>query len=180
MKFPEHPLFKISKGQQICFVVYDLESWMERMWKFFGIGPWKVNLREENSEREDCDIAELTHLGKQAHFGYKLASARLDDGIIIELIQPTTDDSTFSDFLKEHGEGMHHIGWHFLKSYEEYVNVSKMLEENGFKCLQSSKKYDAWMAYFDTTKVLGTILEISFEDPTKQKPAPLAIYPKPE
>jgi hypothetical protein len=180
MRFPEDPLFKISKGQQICFVVYDLETWMERMWRFFGIGPWKVNLRDENSKEDNSIISEMFYLGKPAHFGYKGASASLENGLIIELIQPTTGDSTFSDYLKQHGEGMHHIGMHIVRNYSEYLQVIHDLEKNGFPCLQSSKIFASRMGYFDTTKVLGTLLEVIYEDPERKRPDPLYIYPKQE
>ena len=153
-------LFKISKPQQICFVVYDLEKWMERMWTVFGIRPWKVNVRDENSTKDNSVISDMVYMGKPAHFGYKLASALLETNLIIELLQPLSGDSIYSDFLKQHGERMQHIGWHMVYSYDEYLKVFKMLEENGFSCLQSAKTFASRIGYFDTTKVLGAILEV--------------------
>jgi methylmalonyl-CoA/ethylmalonyl-CoA epimerase len=170
-------LFKISKAQQICFVVADLDAWMERLWTVFGMGPWKVNYRDPYA-KEDCTwIKDTTYMGNPAHFTYKLASTTFENGMIYELIQPLTGDSTFSKFLKEHGEGVHHIGWHIVNSDDEYLKVCKMLEDNGFPCEQSSRIFRSKMGYYDTTSVLGTMLEVAYEDPTKQRPEPLYMYP---
>jgi hypothetical protein len=75
---------------------------------------------------------------------------------------------------------MHHIGWHNVRTYDEYLKVTRMLEENGFPCLQSFKIFVSRLSFFDTTKVLGTILEVAYRDPDRKRPDPLYIYPKPE
>jgi methylmalonyl-CoA/ethylmalonyl-CoA epimerase len=98
---------------------------------------------------------------------------------MFELIQPLSGENIFSDFLREHGEGMHHIGWHVVHSQEEFDRVTSVLEGQGFPCLQSARVYASQMAYFDTTRVLKTFLEVSYEDPSKKRPDPLYIYPTP-
>lgn len=173
-------LFKINTAQQICFVVHDLEKWMERIWTVFGLGPWGVNIRDENAAEDNSIISDMFYLNKPAHFSYKVATTTFENGLKYELIQPLSGDSTYSDFLKQHGEGMHHIGHHNVYNHDEFLEVIKMLEANGFPCLQSAKTFASRVTYFDTTKVLGTILEVCYRDPARKKPDPLYIYPKPE
>jgi methylmalonyl-CoA/ethylmalonyl-CoA epimerase len=179
MTISNSTLFKINKVHQTAYVVQDVDKSMERMWTLFGIGPWGVHIRDANSTEDHSIISDQVFMGKPAHYGYKLASAVLEGGLSIELIQPTYGDSTFSDFLKKRGEGMHHIGWHILPSYDEFLKTAKMLEENGFPCLQSARVLASRMAYFDTTKVLNTIFEIVYHDPERKRPDPLYIYPTP-
>jgi len=180
MTVASSPVLKINKAQQICFVVHDLEKSMERLWTIFGIGPWKVNIRDENSTKDTSIISDMVYMNKPAHFSYKLASTTLETGLIIELLQPLSGDSTYSDFLKQHGEGLHHIGWHFVHSQDEFLKVTETLERNGFPCLQSAKTFVSRVGYFDTTKVLGAILEVSYDDPAIKRPDPLYIYPTPK
>ena len=179
MTIAESFLFKISKARQICFVVHDLEKWMERTWTFFGIGPWDVRIRDENSTEDHSTISDMVYMGNPAHFGYKSATVLLETGLVIELIQPTSGDSTFSDSLKQHGEGVHHIGMHIVYNYDDYIKNIRALEGNGFPCLQSAKIFGSQVGYFDTTKVLGTFLEVVYEDPAKKRPQPLYVYPTP-
>jgi len=115
---------------------------------------------------------------KPGRFSYKMAEATLGpDGFILEYIQPLSGENIYADFLREHGEGMHHIGWHIVNSQEEFKKVTSMLEGQGFPCLQSARVYASQMAYFDTTSVLNTLLEVSYRDPAKKRPAPHGFYP---
>jgi methylmalonyl-CoA/ethylmalonyl-CoA epimerase len=177
MAIANSPIFTINKVHQNAYVVRDLEKSMERMWTMFGIGPWGVHIRDADSTQDNSLISDQVYMGKPAHYGYKLASAILETGLSIELIQPTYGDSTFSDFLKRHGEGMHHIGWHIVQSYDEFLKVTEKLEENGFPCLQSARVLASRMAYFDTTKALNTIFEVVYQDPARKRPDPLYVYP---
>ena len=170
------PLFNINKAQQVAFVVHDCEKAAERLWKTFGIGPWQIDIRDCDSKLDNEMITNMMYHNKPGCFGYKMAEATLGPhGCIIEYIQPLSGENIYSDFLREHGEGMHHIGWHIVHSQEEFDSVKSMLEGQGFPCLQSARVYASQMAYFDTTSVLNTILEVSYRDPAKKRPAPHRI-----
>ena len=171
------PIIAINRARQICFVVHNLDQSMERMWANFGIGPWKVNLRDQNSANAACQITDMVYMDKPARFSYRVASATLEAGLIIELLQPLAGESTYSDFLQRHGEGLHHIGWHFVDSADELQKVTETMEQSGFPCLQSAKTFVSMVRYFDTTSVLGAILEVCYDDPAIKRPEPLYIYP---
>ena len=168
----DRPLFNINQAKQVGFVVHDCEKTAERLWKLFGIGPWEINIRDHCSTHDNEMIKNMIYRNKPGCFGYKMAEASLPDGVILEYIQPLYGENIYSDFLREHGEGMHHIGWHIVNSQEEFNTVTSLLERQGFPCLQTARIYASQMAYFDTTRVLHTILEVSFRDPTKKRPAP--------
>ena len=177
MAVKHQPLFNINRPQQVAFVVFDVDKTIERLWNVFGIGPWQIDIRDYNSALDNAMIKDMMYRKKPGRFSYKMAETALPDGFILEYIQPTSGENIYSDFLREHGEGMHHIGWHIVNSAEEFSRVTGVLEAQGFPCIQSARVYASQMAYFDTTSVLNTILEVSFRDPAKTRPAPHAIYP---
>jgi methylmalonyl-CoA/ethylmalonyl-CoA epimerase len=172
------PLFNINRAQQVAFVVFDVDKTIERLWNIFGIGPWQIDIRDYKSTLDNAMIKDMMYHKKPGRFSYKMAETTLGpDGFILEYIQPLSGENIYTDFLREHGEGMHHIGWHIVNTAEEFNRVTSVLEEQGFPCLQSARVYASQMAYFDTTSVLNTLLEVSFRDPTKKRPPPHAIYP---
>jgi hypothetical protein len=42
----------------------------------------------------------------------------------------------------------------------------------------SARLYNTAFAYFDTTKVLNTLLEVVWRDPAKTRPAPVRVFPE--
>lgn len=171
------PLFNINRAQQVAFVVHDVDKTIERMWNLFGIGPWAIDIRDCNSTLDNELIRDMKYHGNPGRFSYKMAETKMPDGFILEYIMPLKGENIYSDFLKEYGEGMHHIGWHIVTSEEEFDKVTLMLEDQGFPCIQSARVFASQMAYFDTTSVLNTILEVSYRDPTKTRPEPHGTYP---
>jgi len=149
-------------------VVRDLDKSIESISNVFGIGPWNVNIREANS------LINMTYYGKPARFSFKVASTQNNlDGIEIELIQPISGDNIYSDFLREHGEGIHHLGSHKVDSSEAFDETTQALEGAGFPCMMSARTYRAAFGYFDTTKILNTILEVFWFDPSISPSGPV-------
>jgi methylmalonyl-CoA/ethylmalonyl-CoA epimerase len=136
-------------------VVRDLAKTMESMQNTFGIGPWYVLAYDANS------LKDMTYHGKPARFSFKVARThgRLG-GMEIELIEPVEGDSIYSDFLREHGEGVHHLRCYEVESLEALKVTTMALERQGFPCIMTGRTPRAAFAYFETTPVLKTILEV--------------------
>jgi methylmalonyl-CoA/ethylmalonyl-CoA epimerase len=168
------PAIKITELEQVCFVVRDLNKSMEAMWNNFGIGPWSVFISNASS------MSDMTYRGKPAHFNYKVAKtkAKLGNGFEIEMAESIEGDNIYHDFLREHGEGIQHIGYYKVVSPDAVAETKRSLEEAGFPCIMSGRNYrvNVVFAYFDTTKVLNTILEVVWRDPTK-KVNPDYVFP---
>jgi methylmalonyl-CoA/ethylmalonyl-CoA epimerase len=172
-------VIKITDLNQVCMVVNDLDKSMASLWRTFGMGPWDIHVRDYESENEAESIRDMTYYGKPAQFSYKMASTHDKfGGVFIELIQPVAGDNIYRDFLKKNGEGIHHLGWHVVESQEAFAETWKRLEEGGFPCMMSARLYHTAVAYFDTTKVLGTILEVVWRDPARIHPAPVRVFPE--
>jgi len=75
----------------------------------------------------------------------------------LELLQPVEGDNVYSDFLKEHGEGMHHLGHVRVENLDEAVHT---LEEGGFPCVQGGRFGGRGYAYVDMSMTLGAIIEL--------------------
>jgi len=132
----EKPVF--SKIDQIGIVVKDVEGTMKFYEKLFGI--------------ETIPTVEV-----------KIDSAKLKIGLFqlgevqIELIQVLEGESVHSRFLKERGEGLHHLAF-FVEDVEK--ELAKLGKE-GIKVLERGGVPGAVkFAYLDTEKTLGVVLEL--------------------
>jgi methylmalonyl-CoA/ethylmalonyl-CoA epimerase len=164
------PVFN-AKFEQVCMVVKNVDSSIENMWNKFGIGPWNISIVKADT------ITNVTYLGKPGSFGFKVALTQVR-GFELELIEPTEGKSAYLDFLKEHGEGVHHLGCPPLDSLETLNKTVKELEKAGFPCIMSGRCQPGNFAYIDTTKVLNTNMEIYWPDPNGYRPPFDYTYPK--
>jgi methylmalonyl-CoA/ethylmalonyl-CoA epimerase len=172
------PVIKITSLVQVSIIVNDLDASMKRLWETFGIGPWRILVRDPYSEDETSRLSNCTYYGKSVKYGYKTASTiNKLDGMILELTQPTFGPNIFSDFLKERGEGIQHLGWYVVQTREEFKEAWGKLEAAGYPCIQSGTPFGREYAFFDTTNILGTVLEMLWCDPSV-KTTPNYIFPK--
>ena len=78
----------------------------------------------------------------------------------IELIEPLEGESVWKDFLREHGEGVHHLKY----EVESLNEAMAFFRDKGIACTQYGsavgKNLGKTWAYFDTTKELGTVIEV--------------------
>lgn len=93
--------------------------------------------------------------GKDVEMKIKIGFSRLGE-TQIEFIQWLEGDYMYSEFLNAGKEGMHHFGV-YVEELEPYVE--KMIKA-GFEIIQSGQIATQKFAYFDTTDVLGVMLEL--------------------
>jgi methylmalonyl-CoA/ethylmalonyl-CoA epimerase len=179
MTLENQPIININWAKQVGYAVYDCEKYAERLWNLFGIGSWQIYLRDPNSTLDNEMMTDMMYHKKQGCFSFKVCETTLGpNGFFIELIQPLSGENMYSDFLREHGEGIQHIGWHIVNTQEEFDKATSLLEGQGFPCVESHRTYASKVAYFDTTSVLNTMLEVSFRDPNRKRLEPTRIiYP---
>lgn len=77
-------------------------------------------------------------------------------GIVIELLQPTEEDSIIKEFFESKGEGIHHIA--FL--VDDIDKETAKLVNKGFEVLFSQKFGKGGCTFFDTGKVGGVFIEL--------------------
>lgn len=128
---------------QICLVVNDLDSTLKAYWENLGIGPW--NIRTLN--KDICKDYHFNGILMEDGFDFKCACCWVGN-VELEICQPITDKNPAAQWLKEHGEGLHHIKLRF--SDKDLDEAIMMFENNGMPILHSGKvDKDRWY-YPDT------------------------------
>ena len=133
---------------QIGVVVRDIAKAVDYYSTTFGWGPFKISEFEMkgadyNGRKIDCKI--------------KMARAR-QPGIEIELIQSLEGDTPYTDFLKEKGEGLHHLGIRV----EDVGAVLARLSGQGIRPVFSLSYPEIGLAfaYLNSDSVGGVMIEI--------------------
>lgn len=109
---------------QIALVVDDIEKAIDSWCTLFDVPRPSVRITppEPNPAEQ--------YRGETAAYGLKLAVIEVPDrGFIIELHEPDQRPSTFREFLDQHGNGLHHLGFHVG---DRCADVVSGLEAAGF------------------------------------------------
>ena len=148
----EDEIFGPSGFCQIGVVVKSIEETVKYYEKVFGFGPF---------EFMEVDFPTATYYGEVAGYRGKRAFFHLGP-IEIELIELIDGKTIQEDFLKEKGEGLHHIGF----AVDNLAESKKNAEKVGLKVTQDFSRPDgSGFAYLDTDRTGGIIFELI------QKPA---------
>jgi methylmalonyl-CoA/ethylmalonyl-CoA epimerase len=136
---------------QIGIVVANRDEAVARYSALLGYPSW----RQDSLGRDD--VVRMTLRGQDAVYSMRLAFA--GDAPEIELIEPVDGHSLYSEWLAERGEGLHHLAV-VVDSLDATIAA---LETAGYPNIQSGHGFaptgKGGYAYFDTTHVLGFILE---------------------
>ena len=89
---------------QIGVVVKDLDHTVQVLQDVFGMGPFRTI---DWPPADRSDMQRFYH-GQPADFTARMAFAELG-AVELELIQPVSGASIWADFLRDRGEGIHHI-----------------------------------------------------------------------
>jgi len=154
---------------QIGTVVKDCDATVRKFADDYGIGPW--NIYEFNPDT----VSDMIIEGKPVNYAMRLALCNIGN-VQWEIIQPKDDISLYARFLKEHGEGLHHVAFD-TENYEETVEFYK---KKGKPVFQGGTWKGLTYTYLDSLNDLGIVAEIYKLDPDFKWPEPEAVYPEPE
>jgi catechol 2,3-dioxygenase-like lactoylglutathione lyase family enzyme len=162
------PPFRLTTIDQVGFVVRDLDRAMEAYWRV-GIGPWRVYSYSASR------FTEATYRGRPADWSFRLALATVG-GFTLELIQPVSGESLYSEYLAVNGEGgIQHLGL----VVEDVDLVVEQARQAGYVVVQSGRGHgargDGKFAYLATADDLRTVYEV-MELPSVRIP-PDRVYP---
>ena len=138
---------------QIGIVVRDLRSMVANLSKIFEIKDFRI--MEWPIEGID---PHATYHGEPGNYRLLLAFVTIGN-TQLEIVQPLEGQNIYTDFLDEHGPGLHHIRL-TIPDFDEKV---AFLETSGIKNLASGTGVHVgseW-AYFDTRQLLeGVVVEL--------------------
>jgi methylmalonyl-CoA/ethylmalonyl-CoA epimerase len=150
---PSPVLGDLRRAFQIGMVVRDLEHTLAEIERVLGLRPFRV-VTYPPADRGDMD---LLYRGQPGHFVYRQAFVDLGS-VELEIIQPLSGESIWADFLREHGEGIHHIRFNTF----DMPTVVKHMAQHGAGVTMSGKglRPGTCWANFDTEKLFGFTLEM--------------------
>ncbi len=132
---------------QLGIVVKSIDETVKFYEEVFGIGPFEI--REVN-------FPTATFYGEKAGYRGKRAFAKLGP-ITFELIELIEGKTIQEAFLKEKGEGLHHIGF----AVADLKKIMKEAESQGLQVTQSFTREDgSGFAYIDSDRIGGVIFEL--------------------
>jgi len=137
---------KLPPMSQIGIVVEDIDKTIEYYEKVLGLGPFV---------RPDIIYKEKHYYGKPVNSEWVMCFCSLGS-VELEMIQPITGPTIYHDFLKEKGEGIHHLGFD-VKDIEKKL---ALCEEIGIKIIQGGQGETSRFEYLDTEEIGGVIFEL--------------------
>jgi 4-hydroxyphenylpyruvate dioxygenase-like putative hemolysin len=137
---------KIAIGQvdHICVVVGNIEKALEQVREVFEVPSIKVE--------EYTSTARLK--GKEmGKYNLRLAMVKIAGNLTLEFLQIIAGKSVEQNWLKKHGETIHHLAIKVSNMKEEAVKWESM----GIRILQED--HGKWI-YLDTENILGMNIEL--------------------
>ena len=122
---------------------------------------------------DSSNVSNMRIHGQPMNYAMRVAMANMG-GILLEIIEPLHGQNIYSEFLKEKGEGLHHVAFN-VDNYDEAI---AFFRDQGVHILQEGTWSGGFeFAYLDTNIVLPFVTEI-FRIPKGWKsPPPEGTYP---
>ena len=148
----EGAVFSPERFHHLGIVVRNIDETIAYYEKSFGFGPFEIRY---------VDYPTATYYGQVSGYSGKLAFFFMGP-VQIELIELVDGKTIHEDFLREKGEGLHHLGF-WVDNIEE---STKRAEALGYRVIQSYTRRDGTgFAYLDSDKIGGVLFEILQKSP---------------
>lgn len=147
MRIRDHII--LPEPSHIGYVTKDIKKTMSDFKRYFGVGPFK----EFNPS-----YSNKIYRGKHEDFKVHLAFCRAGK-MVYELIQVIQGRTIYEEFMHEHGEGIHHLGYE-IKNLSMWIKLYKKV---GIEPIMSAERVGLKWAYFDTPGIIVELLERSPE-----------------
>jgi catechol 2,3-dioxygenase-like lactoylglutathione lyase family enzyme len=143
----EEEIFDPAQLCQIGIVVKSIDETLKDYREKFGMGPFEIR---------HVDYPTASYYGETAGYRGKRAFFHLGP-IQIELIELVDGKTIHEAFLKEKGEGLHHIGFRV----KDLAHAMKLAASRGFQVTQHFRREDgSGFAYLDSDRTGGVIFEL--------------------
>jgi len=148
----------LKKVVQVAIVVRDIEA-SSKLWaELLG-----MPVPEISTTRPGHEVKEI-YRGKPSEGQVKLTFFNLGQ-VVIELLQPISEGTSWKEFLDKKGEGVQHLGF----QVEDPDKTSAELEKAGYPIIHQGR-YDAddgTYIYHETLDALGVVVELLHSDTKK-------------
>jgi methylmalonyl-CoA/ethylmalonyl-CoA epimerase len=139
--------FDPSTFCQVAIVVKSIDETVKFYTEVFGIGPFEIR---------EVHFPNATYHGEKGGYRGKRAYAKLGP-VTLELVELIDGKTVHESFLKEKGEGLHHIGF----TVKDLRKCEEEAEKLGLKVVQGMKREDgSGFIYLDSDRIGGTMFEL--------------------
>jgi methylmalonyl-CoA/ethylmalonyl-CoA epimerase len=157
----------LTQVLQIAVAVHNLDDAVRRYADRYGIGPWRVL---------DCtpaDIREMEIHGQPREYSMRIALCSFG-GVDWELLEPSDEHSIYAEFLRDQGEGLHHVGF----DTPEWESSMRLLNDLGVPVrMRGNWGGRQEYRYLGTEADLGFLTEVFHTSPGFVHPEPAEVYP---
>jgi catechol 2,3-dioxygenase-like lactoylglutathione lyase family enzyme len=141
------PAVKLPPVEQVGIVVHDVDRAVEHFTALFGWGPFQIR---------EVGLQGFTFRNRPGNCRLKMAFA-CSGPIEIELIQVLEGDTPHSQFLRQKGEGLHHLRFR-VDNYDELL--AGLGREGVQPVFHQVLPGLASFAYLDTDRIGGVTFEL--------------------
>ena len=173
---PENPGLINMKGKrlaQVGIVVDDVELAARQYWEVLGIGPW--NLYDIRPPLGTYDCLHGVAMNEDIDCSVKIAVAT-HHGFDFELLEPVYGATTHMEFLKSHGQGVHHLSFGEVDDHDEMISIFKGrgMDIEGSGVISGNMRW----TYIESQNSLGTIFEWlkMYPEPVDATASPFTPY----
>jgi len=148
----------LKKVVQVAIVVRDIEK-SSKLWaELLGMPVPKIN-----TTRPGHEVKEI-YRGKPSEGQVKLTFFNLGQ-VVIELLQPISEGTSWKEFLDKKGEGVQHLGFQVV----DPDKTSRELEKAGYPIIHQGRydSDDGTYIYHETLDALGVVVELLHSDTKK-------------
>jgi len=148
----DNPRFDLGPMMQVGIVVRNARATAEAWTTRFQLAPAQiVDWPPPGSNLEES----RTYHGQPGTFRMRLAFIETGSAQI-EFIEPLEGENIYSDWLEEHGEGLHHLLFHVSDPAAIAAGIEAPVIQSGGSTLNPG----AIWSYLDTQEMLGCIVEL--------------------
>lgn len=148
----------LKKIVQVAVVVKDIEASAKLWADMLGMPVPKIN-----TTRPGHEVKEI-YRGKPSEGQVKLTFFNLGQ-VVIELLQPVSEGTSWKEFLDKKGEGVQHLGF----QVSDLERTTKALDKAGYPAFHQGRydSDDGTYIYHDTMDALGVVIELLHSDAKK-------------
>jgi catechol 2,3-dioxygenase-like lactoylglutathione lyase family enzyme len=164
--------FEVNSGDsmygpvvQIGYLTRDVKDTVRKYSEVFGLGPWVFY------KITPYRVKDMTVNGKRKDHSFIFGATSIGD-IELEFIQPL-DESIYTEYLDEYGEGLHHI----CILTEDYKNTLNFLKNKGLEIIQGGVWNGCEYCYLSSSNELKFLIELYNCPPGWKRPKPDFTYP---
>ncbi len=138
---------------QIGIVVADIDEAVKKWVETYHVGPWTILTHSNEYLKDPC----IQPCAANQSWKFHVALASIGD-LQIELIQPVYGIPLYEDFLRVHGEGIHHFKE--IMPNREMEEAVDSYRQQGVRILFGGDFFGAKFYYPDTIPLMGIQIEL--------------------